>query len=81
MGQAWAVASSNRKVSHMDSGIDRLLTTEAIQGRFPRGGASGDFVIFLKLFFYLYISLIFLAAMNDSNLKLTKIPNIESRNS
>lgn len=37
----------------MDSGIDRVLTSEAIQGKFPRGGASGEFVFFLKFFFCL----------------------------
>lgn len=57
VGPAWAVASSNRRFSHVDSDIDRPLTSEAIQGRFPRGGLWGTF-IFSKTFLFINLTYI-----------------------
>lgn len=78
VSQVWVVTALNRRFSHIDSGIDRPLTLEAIQGRFPRGGVSGELFLFLN--FLRSITYSYCLKYN-SNLKLKKVPSIKSRNS
>lgn len=59
MDQAWAVASLNRRFLPKDSDIDGPRTSEAIQGRFPRGGGLLGILIFSEtLFLFLKVTYI-----------------------